>query len=921
MVLMMVNNRAKNAMKEKAMESEEEDSGEGVETHEQAKAKELNNLIKQMSVKLPRSECDEYESHEASGDSTTKTINNKYCFSQVNQRFNLMNNTKNRNSRSVSQEKEIYSDLTENDVHESIHMSSKEKLSSKPYSYKNKSFKGSLDHKNSNSYKFRKKNKSRTQQMISRMGEYGMTGQQDIIMEQYHDHQRGYRRRSSRLVPEDLDDFTDDDFYDEDMEEVCAIHRKELDMVCLQSECETPVCSKCILVGDHKNHKYVEKENFFKNLDIEKQQVLQLQGEIENSEQLLMKNNSSQLILERVAEQRDHFKKQLDAHCNKILKAVESRRTEVEREIQIYFEQLGEKLGNYVSETVDATQANKEWKTQLDDALRELTENECDIESGFNFRKMNKRLKFEENSKRIISNIGELQNLIDKKLKESLTSFDLEMKDVSRDFIEIAKNEVSFKQDLRERMRIVYNKEMEPKKAKEGMNMMNNQFKNMVEEYQGNLNRDTDLMNDDMDPSAGNLMVDLPEFGMKTQKNNMFNRTITPNSANMLNSQQFGFRKNQNMMEPPTNPLNNGRVRSSMYMNNNDGDAFYSQSSMNNVIQHDFLKNDNRSRSITKNSQNRQNKEAPNDLSKCFAEVTPEMNNFGKQGQEIVFNNKRQPQPRISMPQLNINPSMMQPGNFNTQFPNYMTNNPGNFGNQGNNLTSRHGMASARNLDNFQNRNLGMDNLANYRSTANFGNTFGGVPNGKFMGNQTNRYPPDYFASNKNSDSDSKKLLKSKSQKRKIMKKGSTQTKKGRGKTKNQALNSLEVKFGALLTELKEDTIVDMNMENANISDLEVRALGPILAQSKKLRKISFKRNNISDRGVGYLCKSLATSNLEFLDLSYNKISPKSFGDFKKYKLKNSKIRCIVLRNNDIPSSMKRKRNIEFQKIGLNFDF
>jgi len=75
MVLMMVNNRAKEAMKQKESDS---DNSDGImQSKEHVKAKELNNLIKQMSVKLPRSECDEYESHDASGDSTTKTINNK----------------------------------------------------------------------------------------------------------------------------------------------------------------------------------------------------------------------------------------------------------------------------------------------------------------------------------------------------------------------------------------------------------------------------------------------------------------------------------------------------------------------------------------------------------------------------------------------------------------------------------------------------------------------------------------------------------------------------------------------------------------------------------------------------------------------------------------------------------------------------
>lgn len=76
MVLVMINNRAKQAMHQKTSE-ESEDSHGVPQTKEHAKAKELNNLIRQMSVKLPRSECDEYESREESGDSTTKTINNK----------------------------------------------------------------------------------------------------------------------------------------------------------------------------------------------------------------------------------------------------------------------------------------------------------------------------------------------------------------------------------------------------------------------------------------------------------------------------------------------------------------------------------------------------------------------------------------------------------------------------------------------------------------------------------------------------------------------------------------------------------------------------------------------------------------------------------------------------------------------------
>ena len=76
MVLMMVNNQIKESMQRKQNRTPPRAEDEYMDS--QAEAEELNQLIKKMSVKLPRSENDEYESYISSNDSTTKTINNKY---------------------------------------------------------------------------------------------------------------------------------------------------------------------------------------------------------------------------------------------------------------------------------------------------------------------------------------------------------------------------------------------------------------------------------------------------------------------------------------------------------------------------------------------------------------------------------------------------------------------------------------------------------------------------------------------------------------------------------------------------------------------------------------------------------------------------------------------------------------------------
>lgn len=146
-------------------------------------------------------------------------------------------------------------------------------------------------------------------------------------------------------------------------------------------------------------------------------------------------------------------------------------------------------------------------------------------------------------------------------------------------------------------------------------------------------------------------------------------------------------------------------------------------------------------------------------------------------------------------------------------------------------------------------------------------------------------------------------------------------SKANNGKNKNKFLISLETKFGSILEKLKRDELKEMNMENANIDDSEIKILSSILMNGQNLKMLSLKRNNISDKGVSSLCNALSSTQIEILDLSYNSISVRSFDFFKKYKMKNDFIKTINLRNNDIPNSVKRKKNIEFQRMGLIFDF
>ena len=73
MILMMVNNKIKEEFEKRNRDNEDNNENEKREQ----RVRDLNQLLEQMSGKLPRSECDEYESNSESSDSEERYKNKK----------------------------------------------------------------------------------------------------------------------------------------------------------------------------------------------------------------------------------------------------------------------------------------------------------------------------------------------------------------------------------------------------------------------------------------------------------------------------------------------------------------------------------------------------------------------------------------------------------------------------------------------------------------------------------------------------------------------------------------------------------------------------------------------------------------------------------------------------------------------------
>ena len=78
---------------------------------------------------------------------------------------------------------------------------------------------------------------------------------------------------------------------------ICDEHNKELDMICMHDQCQSPVCSKCLLAGNHKNHPYKERSDFFANLETTKRQIMTVEENIKKTERAIVLNSYGPLDL------------------------------------------------------------------------------------------------------------------------------------------------------------------------------------------------------------------------------------------------------------------------------------------------------------------------------------------------------------------------------------------------------------------------------------------------------------------------------------------------------------------------------------------------------------------------------------------------------------------------------------------------
>lgn len=290
-------------------------------------------------------------------------------------------------------------------------------------------------------------------------------------------------------------------------ESICAIHHKDLDMICQEPDCETPICSSCILFGDHKNHCYIEKDKFFKNIEQKRKGLMRLAGEVESAEQKLNKADQLEAVFERLRDKRRKMEKELEFNCAKAVRQIENRKVELEKTTKVYFEALEEKVGDFLRQTATCVELNQGWKRQCRELLRHLSGENEEIEHCFEFLKKMDSLGVSENGRRALDAISALEELIQNKIDESVRSFDFRIKNFDENYITVNKQHVDFSQNLTSLM-----EQLLAQQPRAGSFYQNNfEPSGLAGEIpHGEPDfRVSDLMNDNFNPESSNLMTGL----------------------------------------------------------------------------------------------------------------------------------------------------------------------------------------------------------------------------------------------------------------------------------------------------------------------------------------------------------------------------------------------------------------------------
>lgn len=228
----------------------------------------------------------------------------------------------------------------------------------------------------------------------------------------------------------------------------CKAHRKELELICINSECGIAICANCVLFGDHNGHNYLQKDQFEQLIKEKKFQLQNLEKEIIIQENKFVSNNLQENLKNKIEKKKQSVLDEINLNCDKTIQIIQNRRKDLHRQCEFHFNQLFDKFIFLTSETKSSLKLNDNWKHMIQSGCESDS-----LKDQFDF--LNKIDQFDliTSGKNILEAVEEIRSIINERIEEGLNTFKLIANQFDEFFLDTQQFNFDYDYDLKETLK------------------------------------------------------------------------------------------------------------------------------------------------------------------------------------------------------------------------------------------------------------------------------------------------------------------------------------------------------------------------------------------------------------------------------------------------------------------------------------
>lgn len=637
--------------------------------------------------------------------------------------------------------------------------------------------------------------------------------------------------------------------------DLCIDHKKKLDIICLT--CRKTICYQCALFENHKNHQVKQQNEFLQEFISVKNEIAQIKNNINEKKKIL--NLFDEKLSNLLNKNSINIDLRIEETFRVFIEKLKKQKESLFEEKKKCFANFKEMLRTKIKCSFDFENDINIWKNRINEIINS---NKNDMNEAFNTITKVKKENLIKKGKSFIEKISDILENCEKNTEEFTTNLEIkETINLDQNLFELFSPEINLESlllnfDLKESINFKTNFNFSKTDVRRYTENISNS-KSPSRFKRKNLSLSGNNM---LKKSDNTIQINLPE------KDND-NSSLSKKERDISLYESFSFHRQSDIAD-----LKNitGAIKESDLKKEDD---LFNELTISDIPELDL------------------NKLNPNDLNMM-------KNNDSKFNS--VFNS-------INFKSLNNNI-------LKSSSVSMIQNNPQFFTKQKNSL-SKHIMSVKKSVIDMESplKKSFSRNRLDSKQKENV------VKKSKLKSRPTS-------SSNKSAKSIKKSPVSARKNSPVSKRSISTKRKKSRtlNKSKSQSKNNRYLKKimdgpkGSYIKKLEKNLISNLDLTFLNLNNNHLGALCPMFKNSRILKILKLKGNQIGDKGLKALSDVLINSNINNLDLSFNSITKKGIIFLKNLCEKNPKLKTINLKKNKIDQKIRNNLITEFKMMSVN---